>query len=165
MNAAAAAFDSGLVAMSQNVPNMKRKPLPLSQFSWNTRRRSSSDTVIASTSLSWNPKATTELRTWSQIASKSCLVRSTSAWSTGPFPDGTQYCGERWKTVRWPAIFAAATMNWVPVEPVPITPTRLPVMSRSFGQALVCTSGPAKVSRPGMSGMLLFASRPSALTR
>ena len=54
-------------------------------------------------------------------------------------------------------------MNWVPVEPVPITPTRLPVMSRSSGQALVCTSAPAKVSPPGMSGMLLFASSPSAV--
>ena len=74
MNAAAAAFASGLVAMSQNVPNMNRNPLPLSQFSWNTRRRSSSETLIASTPLSWNPKATTELRTWSQIASKSSLV-------------------------------------------------------------------------------------------
>ncbi len=100
MNAAAAAFASGLVAMSQNVPNMNRKPLPLSQFSWNTRSRSCSDTLIASTPLSSNPKATTEPRTWSQIASKFSLVRSTSAWSTGPLPDGTQYCGERWKTVR-----------------------------------------------------------------
>ena len=62
MNAAAAAFASGFVAMSQNVPNMNRKPLPLSQFSWNTRRRSSSETLIASTPLSSNPKATTELR-------------------------------------------------------------------------------------------------------
>ena len=74
MNAAAAALASGLVAMSQNVPNMNRKPLPLSQFSWNTRRRSSSETLIASTPLSSKPKATTELRTWSQIASKFFLV-------------------------------------------------------------------------------------------
>ena len=52
MNAAAAALASGLVAISQNVPNMNRKPLPLSQFSWKTRRRSSSETLIASTPLS-----------------------------------------------------------------------------------------------------------------
>ena len=114
--------------------------------------------------LSSNPNATTEPRTCCQIASKSCFVRSTSDCSTGPFPDGTQYCGERWNTVRWPAIRPAATMNCVPVEPVPITPTRLPVMSRSAGQAFVCTRRPANESRPGMSGMLLFASSPSALT-
>ena len=65
--------------------------------------RSSSETLIASTPLSWKPKATTELRTCSQIASKFSLVSATSAGSIGPLPDGTQYCGERWKTVRWPA--------------------------------------------------------------
>jgi hypothetical protein len=111
MNAAAAALASGLVAISQNVPNMNRKPLPLSQFSWKTRRRSCSETLIASTPLSWKPKATTDLRTCCQIASKFFLVSATSAGSTGPLPDGTQYCGERWKTVRWPACLAAATMN------------------------------------------------------
>ncbi len=56
-------------------------------------------------------------------------------------------------------------MNCVPVDPVPITPTRLPAMSRSFGHALVCTRVPATLSRPAMSEMLLFASSPSALTR
>ncbi len=58
------------------------------------------DLLIASTPLSSKPKPTTELRTCSQMASKFSLVRSTSAWSAGPFPDGTQYCGERWRTVR-----------------------------------------------------------------
>ena len=47
MNAAAASLAAGSMAMSQNVPNMKRNPLPLSQFSWNTRCRSSAETLIA----------------------------------------------------------------------------------------------------------------------
>ncbi|MET4207401.1 hypothetical protein [Bradyrhizobium sp. LA2.1] len=41
--------------------------------------------------LSWKPKATTELRTCCQIASKFFLVSATSVASTGPLPDGTQY--------------------------------------------------------------------------
>jgi hypothetical protein len=69
MKDAAASLAAGSVAMSQNVPNMKRNPPPMSQFSWNTRRRSSSETLIAGTVLSSNPKATTELRTWSQMES------------------------------------------------------------------------------------------------
>ncbi len=50
--------------------------------------------------LSSNPKATTELRTWSHTLSKSAMMGSTSDLSIGPFPDGTQYCGDRWKTER-----------------------------------------------------------------
>ena len=74
MKAAAASLASGSVAMSQKVPNMNRNPPPMSQFSWNTRCRSSSETLIAGTALSSKPKATTELRTWSQMESKSPLM-------------------------------------------------------------------------------------------
>src|SRR3954447_12265227 len=42
-------------------------------------------------------------------------------------------------------------MNWVPVDPVPMTPTRLPSKVRSCGHAPVCASLPWKVSRPLMS--------------
>ena len=67
--------------------------------------------------------------------------------------------------MRFSAVFAAAMMNWVPVEPVPITPTLFPATSRSSGQALVWTSLPSKWSIPGMSGMLVLASSPRPLTR
>ena len=43
-------------------------------------------------------------------------------------------------------------MILVPVEPVPITPTRLPVMSRSSGHALVCTRVSGEESRAGDVG-------------
>ncbi len=36
------------------------------------------------------------------------------------------YCGVRWNTVRCSHSFAIGGIDWIPEEPVPITPTRLP---------------------------------------
>ena len=53
----------------------------------------------------------------------------------------------------------------MPVEPVPITPTRLPVRSTpSCGQRPVWYQSPVKLSRPGMSGMLAAEMAPTAVT-
>ena len=56
----------------------------------------------------------------SQVALK-CASSSVDHWR---LPAGTEYCGVRWKEVRWPTTFAASVMNWTPVEPLPITPMR-----------------------------------------
>ena len=58
----------------------------------------------------------------------------------------------RWNDVRCAAIGAVAVITWLPVEPLPITPTRLPVRSRSSGHAPVCTRRPSKSSMPGKFG-------------
>ena len=61
--------------------------------------------------------------------------------------------GVRWNTVSRAACSAITGMAWMPDEPVPMTPTRLPVKSTpSCGQAPVWYVSPAKRSRPGMSG-------------
>ena len=39
---------------------------------------------------------------------------------------GVHQFGRRWKTVRWPAVFAISVMACTPVAPVPMTATRLP---------------------------------------
>ena len=52
----------------------------------------------------------------------------------------------------------------MPVEPVPITPTRSPVKSTgSWGQALVWNQRPLKLSMPGMSGRRALDRLPVAM--
>ena len=166
MNAAAAALASGFVAMSLNVPNMNRNPLPLSQFSWNTRRRSSSETLIASTPLSSNPKATTELRTWSQIASKSRL---------GPVDLGLVHRA----VARRHAVLRRALEDREVTDALggggdelgagragADHPDPLAGDVEVVGPGVGVHQPPGEACpRPGMSGMLLLASSPSALTR
>ena len=55
-------------------------------------------------------------------------------------------------------------IDWIPEEPVPITATRLPVKSTpSCGQCAVWWISPAKLSRPGMSGVIAAESAPVAM--
>ncbi len=56
-------------------------------------------------------------------------------------------------------------MAWMPLEPVPMRPTRLPARSTpSRGHFDVWMIVPVKVSRPGMSGRLVADRQPTAVT-
>ncbi len=59
---------------------------------------------------------------------------------------------------------AAATggTNWMALAPLPTTATRFPVRSTVWSQRAECQDGPAKVSRPGRSGMWGRLSCPQA---
>ncbi len=55
---------------------------------------------------------------------------------------------------------------WMPVEPVPISPTRLPVKSTpSCGHWPVWYQSPVKVSSPGKAGTLAVDRQPTAVIR
>ena len=69
-----------------------------------------------------------------------------------PVADGTQYCGRALEDGEVRGDLGRGHDELEPVEPVPITPTRWPVMSTSSGQAPVCTSLPSKESMPGNVG-------------
>ena len=57
-------------------------------------------------------------------------------------------------------------MLWIADEPVPITPTRLPVKSTpSWGQRPVWYVSPANESIPGKSGVLVDDRHPVAMMR
>ena len=89
----------------------------------------------------------------------------TSSGSSGAFFAGIEKFGVRWKTVRWAACSAISGIDWIPDEPVPITPTRWPVKSTpSCGQRPVWYVGPANVPSPGTSGSLAADRQPTAST-
>ncbi len=70
----------------------------------------------------------------------------------------------RWKTVRSPACSAMTGIDWMPDEPVPMTPTRWPVKSTpSWGHAPVWYVGPGERSRPGTSGTFGAERQPVAM--
>ena len=70
----------------------------------------------------------------------------------------------RWKTARLPAVSAITGTAWIPVEPVPTCPTRLPEKSTpSCGQRPVWCHSPLKVSSPGMLGTLAELRQPTAV--
>ncbi len=84
---------------------------------------------------------------------------------TGPLWAGNEKFGVRWNTVSSVAWRAMIGIDWIPLEPVPITPTRRPVKSTpSWGQRLVAYTGPAKRSMPAMSGSLGIDRHPVAIT-
>ena len=57
-------------------------------------------------------------------------------------------------------------IDWMPDDPVPMTATRLPVKSTgSCGQCAVWYTSPAKVLRPGKSGVNAADSGPVAMTQ
>ena len=57
-------------------------------------------------------------------------------------------------------------MIWMPDEPVPITPTRLPVKSTgSWGQSPVWYHSPVKVSSPSKDGSFVDDRQPTAMIR
>ena len=94
----------------------------------------------------------------------SSLYCATYAGSCGSCFAGTLKFGVRWKTVTWAACSAIRGIAWTAVEPVPITPTRLPAKSTpSCGQRAVWHASPRNDSRPGISGHLGFDRQPVAM--
>ena len=68
----------------------------------------------------------------------------------------------RWKISRWATCSATIGPNWAALQPVPITPTRLPVRSTSCSQRAEWNAGPAKDSRPSILGSCGRFSWPTA---
>ena len=99
---------------------------------------------------------------WRKSDFRSRRRSSSSRW----FRAGTAYCAVRWKTKRRLASFATWGISCTPVEPVPITPTRLFAKSTpSAGQLAVWYCSPANVSAPLNFGVKLSERAPAALTR
>ena len=79
---------------------------------------------------------------------------------------GTLNCGVRCITVRCAAVSAITGTAWMPVDPVPIWITRLPVKSTpSCGHAPVWYHSPANDSRPSNFGTLVVERQPTAVIR
>ena len=55
--------------------------------------------------------------------------------------------------------------NWMALAPLPITATRLPARSTAVSQRAEWKAGPAKLSRPSISGSLGRLSWPQAVTK
>jgi hypothetical protein len=78
----------------------------------------------------------------------------------------TMYCGVRTNTFRCPTSSATVWTTWMPVAPMPTTPTRLPARSSgSFGQRPVWTILPLKLSCPGKTSVSGADSIPQQVTR
>ena len=57
------------------------------------------------------------------------MMAASSAGSTGPLCAGMLKLGVRWNTVSWSASLAIIGMDWMAEDPVPTTPTFLPLKS------------------------------------
>ncbi len=80
-------------------------------------------------------------------------IHSVLSAGMGALLIGVHQFGVRWKTVRCAASRATNGMIWTPLEPVPITATRLPSNDTSrSGHTPVWWHSPAKSSRPGAVG-------------
>ena len=74
--------------------------------------------------------------------------------------------GVRWNTVTCSACWAMTGIDWMPDDPVPMTPTRRPVKSTpSWGQRPVWNVGRRKVSMPSISGCFAAERQPVAMTQ
>ena len=74
--------------------------------------------------------------------------------------------GVRWNTVRSAAWRAMTGMDWMPDEPVPITPTRIPSKrTSSLPHRAVWWVRPRYRSRPPISGSLAADRHPVAMIR
>ena len=69
----------------------------------------------------------------------------------------------RWKISRCSTCSATIGANWAALQPVPMTPTRLPVRSTSWSQRAEWNAGPANDSRPSIFGSWGRFSWPTAL--
>ena len=58
-----------------------------------------------------------------------------------------------------------AGTTWIALQPVPTTATRRPSRSTSWRQRAVWNAGPAKLSSPGMGGIVGTESWPQAVIR
>ena len=102
----------------------------------------------------------------SRIASKSARSWACSSGVIGRLLSGVHQLAERWYTVReatWPAM---AGITCTPLDPVPMTATRLPAKSTGVvGHRPVWCDSPRKSSRPGTSGKYGTERTPVAATR
>ncbi len=94
------------------------------------------------------------------------LKASSSASSHGRFLFGTAKFAVRWNTYRCSATAAISGATWMPVDPVPMSPTRLPAKSTpSCGHRAVWYQGPSNESSPGRSGTWNSDRHPAAETK
>ncbi len=77
---------------------------------------------------------------------------------------GSTHDGVRWKTLMWATSSTMVGMICTAEAPVPMMPTRVPVRSRSGCHRAEWKAGPAKVSTPGMAGMMGRDRGPTPLT-
>jgi hypothetical protein len=89
-----------------------------------------------------------------------------SASAHGRFLFGTAKFAVRWNTYRCSATAAISGATWIPEDPVPTRPTRLPVKSTpSVGHRDVWYQGPSNSASPGRSGTWNSDRHPAAETR
>ena len=72
---------------------------------------------------------TSDQRAFSRYSGYTAFMARSSSGSSGPFHAGMLKFAVRWNTVRCVACFATMGMAWIAVDPVPTTPTRMPVKS------------------------------------
>ena len=60
-------------------------------------------------------------------------MASDSSSPSRRFPAGIEKFGVRWNTVRCVACSAMIGIDWMPDEPVPMMPTRMPLKSTPSG--------------------------------
>src|SRR6202034_1020586 len=72
----------------------------------------------------------------------------------------------RWNTYNCDATAAISGATWIPVDPVPISPTRFPAKSTpSAGHRAVWCQDPENVSSPGSDGTWYADRHPTAETK
>ena len=102
----------------------------------------------------------------SRMASKSARSRACSSGEIGALFSGVHQLAVRSYTVREATVSTTAGITWTPLEPVPMTATRMPVKSTgSDGHSPVWYDSPRKSSRPGTSGKKGTESTPVAATK
>ena len=101
-----------------------------------------------------------------RIDSKSFRSCACSSAVMGALFSGVHQFGERCSTVREAAVSAMTGMICTPLDPVPMTATRLPVKSTGVsGHSPVWYDSPSNSSRPGMSGKYGMERTPVAATK
>ena len=165
-NSAACSFAALLVHMSVNA-SRKPKP-PCAQRRSNSSRRSSSPTSSADLSLATHdPKTPCTVRlACSRFAANgqlhARLLRRVARAVVRRNAEVRRALEHR-DVLGLPAMTG---IDWIPDEPVPMTPTLRPLKSTpSWGQRPVWNDGPANESRPGMSGMRALERQPVAITQ
>ena len=102
----------------------------------------------------------------SRIASKSARSRACSSGVIGALLSGVHQLAVRWYTVSEATSSAITGMICTPLDPVPMTATRLPAKSTGVaGQRPVWCCSPRNSSRPGTSGKYGTESTPVAAMR
>ena len=134
-------------------------------FSKNARRSSSESSKVARSCTGWrNPLG--DVFSVSRIASKSARSCACSSGVIGALLSGVHQLAVRWYTVSDATSSAMDGISCTPLDPVPMTATRLPAKSTGVaGHSPVWCDSPRKSSRPGTSGKYGTDSTPVAATR